>query len=136
MATKSEPKTAAETTSSKIEALTAQAKDTTKAFSDLFLAFAHGGRAAFDGVVAVDKAVLGYASDAAKSYYEFGRKTIEAKSIDSLLDLNVAFAHDRIDATAANSREVVDLVQSKASAAYAPIKDALEPYMPAKKNAA
>lgn len=85
-------------------------------------------RKAVEGVIAVDKALLGYARDAASSYVELGKETIRAKNVDELINLYAANAHARVEASAANAREVVELTKDKVTEAYAPVKDVLENY--------
>lgn len=101
---------------------------TTKAMNGLFSALTASSRLAFQGAVAVDKAVLGYATEAVKSYADLGRQSVSAKTVNDLVDLHVAHAHNRIEKNAANTREVLDMAQSKAKEAYAPVKVALSAY--------
>lgn len=118
-----------------LETTNEKVTEASKAISGLFQALTFGTRAAVEGVIAVDKALLGYAGEAAKSYADLGRQSVSAKSVSDLFDLHVAHAHDRIEQNAANTREVLELAQSKAKEAYTPVQVVLAPYMPNKKAA-
>lgn len=85
-------------------------------------------RKAVEGVIAVDKALLGYVRDAASSYGDLGKETFRAKNVDELINLYAANAHARVEANAANAREVVELTKDKVTEAYAPVKEVLENY--------
>ncbi|WCR05900.1 phasin family protein [Paracoccus fistulariae] len=119
-----------------IEKVTGKVAETGKAVSGLFSALTTGTRTALEGVIAVDKTLLGYVGEAAKSYAKLGRQSFQASSMSELFDLHVAHAHDRIEQNAANTREVLDLAQTKAKEAYAPIQEVVSAYLPEKKTAA
>ncbi len=110
----------AETTTSVAEA--------TKAATGLFSATFSASRKAVEGIIAVDKALLGYMRDAATSYVDLGKETIRAKNIEELINLYAANAHARVEANAANAREVVELTREKATETYAPVKEVLDTY--------
>lgn len=85
-------------------------------------------RKAMEGVIAVDRALLGYVRDAATSYVDLGKETIRAKNIEELINLYAANAHARVEANAANAREVVELTKDKVTETYAPVKEVLQSY--------
>ena len=91
-------------------------------------AYFAAGRKAVEGVIAVDKALLGFMRDAASSYVDLGKETIRAKNVEELINLYAANAHARVEANAANAREVVELAKDKATEAYAPVKDVIDSY--------
>lgn len=98
----------------------------TETASKMFGAFFSAGRKAVEGVIEVDKALLGYARDAVTGYVELGKETMQAKSLNDVLDLHVARAHSRIETTAANTREILELTRQKVGETYAPVKDVLQ----------
>lgn len=110
--------------------------ETTKAATSIANAFFLGGRKTVEGVIEVDKALFGYAREALNSYATLGRNVVNAKSMSELFDMQVAHAHDRIEQNAANTREVLDLAQTKAKEAYVPVKEAMSVYLPKKDKAA
>lgn len=85
-------------------------------------------RKAVEGVIAVDKALLGYVRDAASSYVDLGKETVRAKNIEELINLYAANAHARVEANAANARDVVELTKDKVKETYAPVKEVLGNY--------
>ena len=99
-----------------------------KAATGLFGATFSAGRKAVEGVIAVDKALLGYVRDAATSYVDLGKETMRAKNVDELINLYAANAHARVEANAANAREVIELTKDKVTETYAPVKEALANY--------
>jgi len=101
---------------------------TTKAATGLFGATFAASRKAIEGVIAIDKALLGYARDAASSYVDLGKDTIKAKNVEELINLYAANAHARVEANAANAREVVELTKEKVTETYAPVKDVIDSY--------
>ena len=101
---------------------------TTKAATGLFGATFAASRKAIEGVIAIDKALLGYARDAASSYVELSKDTVKAKNVEELINLYAANAHARIEANAANAREVVELAKDKVAETYAPVKDVIDSY--------
>ena len=110
----------------------ATATDASKAVSGLFSAYFASGRKAIEGIIEVDKALFGYAKDAVEGYVELGKETVQAKCLNDVIDLHAAHAHSRIEATAANAREVVELTRDKAKEAYAPMKEVIDTYRPGK----
>ncbi len=137
MATKTKTETKTEAAAADVMAnTTATVAETTKAVSGLFSALSLSGRKAVEGVIAFDKALFGYSKDALKSYADHGRAVVKAKSVNDLIDLQVAYAHGMIEQNAANAREILDLATLKAKEAYAPVQEAVAPYMPGKKTAA
>ncbi|WP_037312297.1 phasin family protein [Ruegeria halocynthiae] len=132
----------AKTVKSTTETKTAEAKVATtaldsatnasKALTGLFNAYFTSGRKAIEGIIEVDKALLGYAKEAVTGYVELSKDTVQAKCLNDVLDLHAAHAHSRIEATAANAREVVELTKDKAKEAYAPVKEVIDTYRPGK----
>ena len=106
--------------------------DATKAITSLFGAYFNAGKNAIEGIVEVDKALLGYAKTSFDGYVALGKETMRAKSLEDVIDLHTAHAHERIEANAANAREVVELTRDKAKLAYAPVKEVIETYRPNK----
>lgn len=100
----------------------------TEVFSQMFNALFSASRKAVGGVIEVDRALFGYARDAVTDYVELGKETMQAKSLTDVLDLYVARAHARVEATAANTREIVDLTRQKLTETYAPLKEVVETY--------
>ena len=103
-----------------------------KAVTGLFSAYFASGRKAVEGVIEVDRALLGYAKDAFDGYVTLSKETMQAKCLNDVIDLHAAHAHARIEASAANAREVVELTKDKAKEAYAPVKDVIDTYRPTK----
>ncbi len=138
MTTKTTKTTESNTTKAKSEATDAAATatksiaDASKAVSGLFNAYFASGRKAIEGVIEVDKALLGYAKDAVNGYVALGKETMQAKCLNDVIDLHAAHAHSSIEATAANAREVVELSRTKAKEAYAPVKEVIDTYRPGK----
>lgn len=129
-------KSAVEGTRELLENTNEKVTEAGKAVSGIFQALTTSSRALFETTIAVDKALLGYANDAVTGYAKLGRESINAKCVNDLIDLHVAYAHDRVEQNAANTREVLDLTQTKLKEAYAPVQTVLAPYFPQKKNAA
>lgn len=111
-------------------AATKPVTDATKAVSGLFNAYVTSGRKAIEGIVEVDKTILGFAKDAFSGYVTLGKDTMQAKCLNDVIDLHAAHAHASIEASAANAREVVELSKTKAKEAYAPVKDIIDTYRP------
>lgn len=130
----SKPETATEITKS-VEVVN-QAAETAnkagKAVSGLFGAYFASSRKLIEGVIEVDKALFGYAKDAVTGYVDLGKETFQAKCLNDVIDLHAAYAHSRIETTAANAREVVELTKDKAKEAYAPMKEVIDTYRPGK----
>ena len=110
----------------------ASATNASKAVSGLFSAYFTTGRKIVEGVIEVDKALIGYAKEAVTGYVDLGKETVQAKCLNDVIDLHAAHAHARIEATAANAREVVELSKDKAKEAYAPVKGVIDTYRPGK----
>ncbi|MEO0678903.1 MAG: phasin family protein [Pseudomonadota bacterium] len=119
-------------TAAETPAETPAVADGAKAASTVFSALTAASRSAVMGVWEVDKALFGYARDAVRGYVDLGRETLRAKSLSDMLDLHAAKAHSRIEATVANTREIVELTREKAQEAYAPIKEVVDAYRPNK----
>ena len=98
----------------------------TETASKMFGAVFSAGRKAVEGVIEVDKALIGYARDAVTGYVELGKESMQAKSMNDLLDLHVARAHSRIETTAANTREILELTRQKVGETYAPVKEVFQ----------
>jgi hypothetical protein len=135
--TKTTTKTAAaETAAEKIETVgvdaTQKVAETTKAITNVFSALTQATRKTVEGVIAVDKTLLGYAKNAVTSYVDLGKASLQAKCLNDLIDLQAAYAHNSIETTAANAREVVDMSRTKAKEAYAPVKEIIDTYKPGK----
>lgn len=110
------------------ETTTESVKTAATAATGIFSALATSGRAAFAGIIEVDKTLFGYAKDAVTGYVDHGKKSLQAKNINDLVDLQAAYAHANIEASVANAREIVDLSRTKTIEAYAPVKDAYASY--------
>ena len=100
----------------------------TQSVSNLFGACFSAGRKTIEGMIEVDKALYGYAKDAVGSYATLSKETMKAKSINDVIDLHVASAHARVEANAANTREVIEMTREKIQDAYAPVKEVIDTY--------
>ena len=85
-------------------------------------------RKAVEGVIAVDKALFGYMRDAASGYVDLGKETFQAKNVEEVINLYAANAHARVEANAANAREVIELTKDKVTETYAPVKEVIDTY--------
>jgi hypothetical protein len=132
--TKPETKNATQEVTESTEAAqaTKSVADATKAVSGLFNALFTSNRKAIEGIIEVDKALLGYAKGALNGYVELGKETIKAKCLNDVIDLHAAHAHSSVEATAANAREVIELGRTKAKESYAPVKEVIDTYRPGK----
>lgn len=83
------------------------------------------GRKTLEGVIEIDKALLGYARESITGFVDHGKASLAAKDINSLIDLQASFLHTMIETGAANTREIVDLTKTKVEEAYAPVTDAI-----------
>ncbi len=128
MATKTTTKT--ETTAEVTPLYKAQEAMTNapKTAASLFGAFFSAGRTAVEGVIEIDRTLIGYARDAVTNYVDLGKQTVQARNLNELLDLYVANAHSRVENTAANTREIVDLSRQKLDETYAPVKEVIDTY--------
>ncbi len=133
-ATKATASTKTETIADNAEAIDASetAATSVKKAGNLFSAVFQSGRSAVEGIIEVDKALLGFAKDAFNGYVDLGKKSMQAKCINDLIDLQAAHAHASIENGAANAREIVELSRSKAKEAYAPVKEIQGSIFPAK----
>jgi len=113
-------------TEAKINETTSKLTETTETARSLFSAFSLSGKKAFSGVIEFDKALFGIAKDTVTGAFNHGKATMSAKCINDVVDLQAAYAHSYIEATAANSRELIDLARVKTTEAYAPVKEAIE----------
>ena len=103
-------------------------KNAPKAAASMFGAVVTASRNAVSGVIEIDRTLIGYARDAVTSYVDLGKKTVQARNMNDLLDLHVANAHARVENAAANTREIVELSRQKLQEAYAPVKEVVESY--------
>lgn len=99
-----------------------------KAAASMFGAVFAASRTAIAGVIEIDRALIGYARDAVTNYVDLGKKTVQARNLNDLLNLHVASAHARVENTAANAREIVELSRLKLQEAYAPVKEVVDTY--------
>jgi hypothetical protein len=104
------------------------AKHAPKAAASMFGALFAASRATVTGVIEIDRALIGYARDAVTNYVDLGKKTVQARNLNDLLNLHVASAHARVENTAANAREIVELSRLKLQEAYAPVKEVVDTY--------
>ncbi|WP_372574711.1 phasin family protein [Ruegeria jejuensis] len=98
--------------------------------SSLFGAYVTSGRKVVEGVIEVDKTLLGYAKNAVDGYVALGKDTMQAKCLNDVIDLQAAHAHASIENGAANAREVIELSRTRAKEAYAPLKEIIDTYRP------
>jgi len=103
-----------------------------KAAASLISAVYKAGRTAVVGVIEIDRTLLGYAKDTVTGYVDLGKQTLQARNLNELLELHVADAHARVENTAANVREIVDLSRQKLQESYAPVKEAVAAYRASK----
>ncbi|MCL6282465.1 phasin family protein [Ruegeria sp. 2012CJ41-6] len=130
MATKATaPKTNAADTVSKATNSIANVSNTV---SSLFGAYITSGRKLVEGVIEVDKTLLGYAKNSFDGYVALGKDTMQAKCLNDVIDLQAAHAHASIENGAANAREVVELSRTRAKEAYAPLKEVIDTYRSSK----
>ncbi len=115
-----------------VNTATKTVSDASKTVSNLFSAYFTSGRKVVEGVIEVDKALLGYAKEAVNGYVALGKDTVQAKCLNDVIDLHAAHAHASIESTAANAREIVELSKEKAKEAYAPVKEVIDTYRPGK----
>ena len=99
-----------------------------KMATGLFGATFSATRKAVEGVIAVDQALFGYMRDAASSYVDLGKETFQAKNVEEVINLYAANAHARVEANAANAREVIELTKDKVTETYAPVKEVIDTY--------
>jgi phasin family protein len=78
------------------------------------------GKALFNGTIEVDKMILGHLADGAKETAEHGRSLLAAKDIKTAFEMQVGFFQNSVEQSVANSREVLQLTQSK-------LQDVLDP---------
>ena len=114
-----------ETDAKILETATANLNEGSKAARSLFGALTLSGRKTLEGVLAFDKAVFGIVKNNVTSAIDHTKATMSAKSINDVVELQAAYAHSYIEATAANSRELLDLAKTRTEEAYAPVKVAL-----------
>jgi phasin family protein len=88
-------------------------------------AFAASGKAAFDGVIAYDKAVLGYTRVAFDDTVAHVRNTLALKNVNELFEAQQAFAKSRYETVAAQGKELVELTRAQVEATVAPLRDAV-----------
>lgn len=109
-------------------AVTKAAKTANKTALNLFGAYVTTLRKAAEGLIAVDKAILIQMNTAGKEFVELGRDTMRAKCLNDVLDLQAAYAHARVEANAANAREIIEMTKDHAKEAYAPVKEIIDGY--------
>ena len=103
-------------------------KQPAAAATNVFSSLAKSGAKTLEGIVEIDKALLGYARDSIVGYVEHGKASLAAKDINTLIDLQASFLHSAIESGAANTREVIELARARSTEAYAPVKDAIDTY--------
>ena len=101
------------------------AKQPVAAATNVFSSLAKSGSKTLEGIVEIDKALLGYARNTVVSYVDHGKASLSAKDVNTLIDLQASFLHTMIETGAANTREVVDLTKTMVDEAYAPVKEAI-----------
>jgi len=110
-------KTAKKTVETKATEAQAQA---VSFFSNLMEA----SKALVAGTIEVDKAILGHVTQSAKDVAEHGKSVMGAKDIKTAFELQTAFVQNSFEQGIANTREVVELAQTK-------LKEAAEPFQKA-----
>ena len=116
-------KTTEATQAKVLQETTAKLTEGTEVARDLVSALTESGRKTFEGVLAFDKALLGIVKESITAYVDHGKATLQARSINDVVDLQAAYAHSAIEATAANTRELLDLAKTKTEEAVAPLKE-------------
>jgi len=116
------------TTNTASEADVETATSPRKSAASVLGAIYTAGRTAVVGVIEIDRTLLGYAKDAVTGYIDLGKQTIKARNLNELLELHVAQAHARVETTAANAREIVELSRQKLQESYEPVKEAVATY--------
>lgn len=116
-------KAATENALKAMEASQQNIAEATKAFNDFFTAMANCSRKALEGALEIDKAIIDQASQAASNQVQFGCASLNAKSPVELYEMQASYAHDLIEQTAANNREILDMAQATAREAYGPFME-------------
>ncbi len=94
----------------------------------IFSAMTIAGRKSFEGVIEVDKALLGYGKDYLNRVVALCQDTVKAKCLNDVIDLQASFAHNSVETAAANTREVIEMVRTNSKEAYAPVKEVIDNY--------
>ncbi len=93
--------------------------------SEVVQAVGHAGRTSFNGVTEFDSVLGRYGKDALTDTIEFGRQSLQAKSVKDLVELNVAFMSRRSQAMFASVSELNAIAQAKTVAAWSPLGETL-----------
>lgn len=85
----------------------------------------HAGRTSINGVAEYGNVLGRYGKDALTDTIEFGRQSLQAKSVKELVELNVAFMSRRSQAMFASVSELNSIAQAKTFAAWSPLGETL-----------
>jgi hypothetical protein len=81
------------------------------------------GKAAFEGVIAFDKAVLDYTRVALDDTLAHFRTAFDLRDVNALLEANQAFAKSRYETVAAQGRELAELTKAQVENTVAPLRE-------------
>jgi len=85
----------------------------------------HAGRTSLNGATEYGNVVGRYGKDALTDTIEFGRQSLQAKSVKELVELNVAFMSRRSQAMFASVSELNSIAQAETFAAWSPLGETL-----------
>jgi hypothetical protein len=91
----------------------------------LFGALTASGRKTAEGVLAFDKALFDLMKSGVEGQINHAKASLQAKSVNDLMSLQVAHVQSAFEATATNTREIITLAKDKAEEAYAPVKSVI-----------
>ena len=95
--------------------------DQAKAFgSDVFSVVDNAGRTTLGGIATVNTSLVGYGRDVLADTIEVGKKTMEARSVKDVVELQTAFAERRISAAFHTMSALNSLAQQNVMAMWSP----------------
>lgn len=81
------------------------------------------GRAALEGIVEFDRAVLENLRSGMNESVAHGRAILNAPSLRSVVEMQQEFATKRLNTVTEQTKSLVDLMQAKVQASWAPLLD-------------
>jgi len=93
--------------------------------SEVVETLGHASRISFNGVAEFNGALGRYGKEALTDTIEFGQQTLKAKSVQEIVDLNIAFLTRRSQAMFASVNELNAIAQTKTVAAWSPLGETL-----------
>lgn len=109
-----------------VQAITKQVQDNNEFGKEFIGAFGAGGKAYVSGLVELNKTLFGYGKEIFDGAVEHSKKTLAAKNMREVMELQAAYAQTRVETSTAHVKEFADLARVKAQAALAPIVDAVK----------